>query len=73
MRLLKQVEHINDAIVRGDLDGLLTHYADDVRFVTPSGVIDGRPAFRDHFAAVLSSVHDLTVTTTWAIELRLSS
>ena len=63
---MEQLEQVNEAIMRGDLDSLITHDAEDVHFETRGAVIDGRRAFRDHFANVLSGVSDLKVTTTWA-------
>src|ERR687898_843896 len=68
MQLAERVEEINAAIVRRDLDALVGYYADDIEFVTRSGVVEGREAFREHFASVLSGGRDLRVTTTWVVE-----
>ncbi|MBS1815296.1 MAG: nuclear transport factor 2 family protein [Acidobacteria bacterium] len=51
-----------------DLDRILSHYADDVRFVSPfvqrimgqqDGVVQGIPALRDYFSRGLAAYPDL--------------
>ncbi len=46
----KSPEQVNelliDALTRGDIDGALSLYEEDARFVTADGVVSGKPAIR---------------------------
>lgn len=51
-----------DAENRRDLEAILTHFADDVRFVTPEGVVlTGREGIRPFYAADAAALPTLSV------------
>src|SRR3954467_6339590 len=42
----------------GDIDGIVSDYADDAVFITPSGVLRGRDGIREAFTNLLGDVPD---------------
>jgi len=49
-------EHHGEALVAGDLDGIVSDYAEDAVFITPEGVLRGKEGVREAFVKLL---HDL--------------
>ena len=49
-------EHHGEALMAGDVDGIVSDYADDAVFITPDGVLRGKDGVRQGFEKLL---HDL--------------
>ena len=43
-------------LIAGDVDGIVSDYADDALFITPDGVKHGRDGVREGFVKLLSDV-----------------
>jgi hypothetical protein len=43
-------------LIAGDLDGIVSDYADDALFITPDGVKHGKDGVREGFVKLLSDV-----------------
>jgi uncharacterized protein (TIGR02246 family) len=61
-------EHHLSALGAGDLDGILSDYADDSILISPDGALKGRQAIRGFFEGVLASLfkpgtYDFTMDT----------
>jgi ketosteroid isomerase-like protein len=50
--------HHAEVLNAGDLEGIVSDYADDAAFITPAGVLRGKDGVRDAFAKVLADVPD---------------
>jgi broad specificity phosphatase PhoE len=50
--------HHAEALVAGDLDGIVADYADDAIFITPSGVLRGLDGVREGFVRLLADLPD---------------
>jgi hypothetical protein len=48
--------HHAQALVAGDLDGIVSDYADDAIFITPSGVLHGLDGVREGFVRLLADL-----------------
>jgi len=48
--------HHAEALVAGDLDGIVSDYADDAIFITPSGVLRGQDGVREGFVRLLTDL-----------------
>jgi uncharacterized protein (TIGR02246 family) len=48
--------HHAEALGAGDLDGIVTDYADDAVFITPDGVKRGKDGIREAFTKLLADV-----------------
>ena len=48
--------HHAEALIAGDLDGIVADYADDAVFITPSGVLHGKDGVREGFTALLADL-----------------
>ena len=48
--------HHAEALGSGDLDGIVTDYADDAVFITPDGVKRGKNGIREAFTKLLADV-----------------
>jgi hypothetical protein len=49
-------QHHAEVLVAGDLDGIVSDYADDAVFLTPTGVQRGRDGVRAAFTALLADL-----------------
>jgi len=49
-------QHHAEVLIAGDLDGILSDYADDALFITPEGVKHGKDGVREGFVKLLSDV-----------------
>jgi ketosteroid isomerase-like protein len=43
-------------LIAGDLEGIVSDYADDAVFITPAGVLRGKDGVREGFTKLLSDV-----------------
>ncbi len=48
--------HHAEALVAGDLDGIVSDYADDAIFITPAGVLHGLDGVREGFTRLLADL-----------------
>jgi hypothetical protein len=51
-------EHHGQALVAGDLDGIVSDYTDDAIFITPDGVLRGKDGVRQGFVKLLGDLPD---------------
>jgi uncharacterized protein (TIGR02246 family) len=51
-------QHHAEALGAGDLDEIVTDYADDAVFITPAGVRRGKDGIREAFTQLLADVPD---------------
>ena len=51
-------EHHGQALMAGDLDGIVSDYADDAIFMTPEGVLHGKAGVRQGFVKLLDDLPD---------------
>jgi ketosteroid isomerase-like protein len=49
-------QHHAEALMAGDLDGIVADYADDAVFITPRGVQHGKDGVRQAFTALLTDL-----------------
>lgn len=49
-------QHHAEVLIAGDLDGIVSDYADDALFITPEGVKHGKDGVREGFVKLLSDV-----------------
>jgi ketosteroid isomerase-like protein len=49
-------QHHAEVLIAGDIDGLVSDYADDAIFITPDGVRRGKDGVRDGFEKLLSDL-----------------
>jgi hypothetical protein len=49
-------QHHAEVLIAGDLDGIVSDYAEDALFITPDGVKHGKDGVREGFAKLLSDV-----------------
>jgi hypothetical protein len=49
-------QHHAEVLIAGDLDGIVSDYADDALFITPDGTRHGKDGVREGFAQLLSDV-----------------
>jgi hypothetical protein len=49
-------EHHGEALVAGDLDGIVSDYAEDAVFITPNGVLRGKGGVRQGFVKLLDDL-----------------
>jgi ketosteroid isomerase-like protein len=50
--------HHSQAMIAGDLDAIVSDYADDARFITPAGVLHGRTGVREGFLRIFADLPD---------------
>ena len=48
--------HHAEVLIAGDLEGIVSDYADDAVFITPAGVLRGKDGVREGFTKLLSDV-----------------
>jgi ketosteroid isomerase-like protein len=51
-------QHHAEVLVAGDLEGIVSDYADDAIFITPAGTLRGRDGVREGFTKLLEDVPD---------------
>ncbi len=51
-------DHHGQALMAGDLDGIVSDYADDAVFITPAGVLRGKDGVRQGFVKLLDDLPD---------------
>jgi ketosteroid isomerase-like protein len=58
-------QHHAEVLIAGDLEGIVSDYAEDAVFITPAGVLRGKDGVREGFTKLLSDVPnaDWTVPT----------
>jgi uncharacterized protein (TIGR02246 family) len=49
-------QHHADALIAGDLDGIVADYTEDAVFITPDGVLHGKDGIREAFTKLLSDL-----------------
>jgi len=49
-------EHHGEALMAGDLDGIVSDYAEDAVFITPEGVLHGKEGVRQGFVKLLDDL-----------------
>jgi ketosteroid isomerase-like protein len=49
-------QHHAEALIAGDLDGIVADYSDDAVFITPEGVLHGKDGIRQAFTKLLSDL-----------------
>ena len=49
-------QHHAGALIAGDIDEIVTDYADDAVFITPEGVLHGKDGVRQGFTKLLSDL-----------------
>jgi ketosteroid isomerase-like protein len=49
-------QHHAEALIGGDLDGIVADYSDDAVFVTPDGVLRGKDGVREAFTRLLQDL-----------------
>jgi ketosteroid isomerase-like protein len=49
-------QHHAEALIGGDLDGIVADYSDDAVFITPDGVLHGKDGIREAFTKLLSDL-----------------
>jgi ketosteroid isomerase-like protein len=49
-------EHHCQALMSGDLDGIVSDYADDAVFITPDGILRGKEGVRQGFVKLLEDL-----------------
>ena len=52
--------HHAEALIAGDLDGIVADYTDDAVFITPSGVKHGKDGVRQGFTELLADLPQAT-------------
>ena len=48
--------HHAEVLIAGDLEGIVSDYADDAVFITPNGVLRGKDGVREGFTKLLEDV-----------------
>jgi ketosteroid isomerase-like protein len=51
-------QHHVEALIAGDIEGIVSDYADDAVFITPDGVRRGKEGVREAFQQLLSDLPD---------------
>jgi ketosteroid isomerase-like protein len=49
-------QHHAEVLVAGDLEGIVSDYADDAVFITPSGTLHGKDGVREGFTKLLADL-----------------
>jgi uncharacterized protein (TIGR02246 family) len=49
-------QHHAEALIAGDLEGIVSDYSDDAVFITPQGVLRGRDGIREAFTRLLNDL-----------------
>ena len=59
--------HHAEVLIAGDLEGIVSDYADDAVFITPAGVLRGKDGVREGFTKLLSDVPNAE----WAVPTQI--
>jgi ketosteroid isomerase-like protein len=51
-------QHHAEALIGGDLEGIVADYSDDAVFITPQGVLRGKDGIREAFSRLLNDLPD---------------
>ena len=49
-------QHHAEVLIAGDLEGIVSDYADDAVFITPAGALHGKDGVREGFTKLLADV-----------------
>jgi uncharacterized protein (TIGR02246 family) len=49
-------QHHADALIAGDLEGIVADYSDDAVFITPAGILHGKDGIREAFTNLLADL-----------------
>ena len=60
-------QHHAEVLIGGDLEGIVSDYADDAVFITPAGVLRGKDGVREGFTKLLSDVPNAD----WAVPTQI--
>ncbi len=60
-------QHHAEVLIAGDLEGIVSDYADDAVFITPAGVLRGKDGVREGFTKLLSDVPNAD----WAVPTQI--
>ena len=60
-------QHHAEVLIAGDLEGIVSDYADDAVFITPAGVLRGKDGVREGFTKLLSDVPNAE----WAVPTQI--
>ena len=59
--------HHAEVLIGGDLEGIVSDYADDAVFITPAGVLRGKDGVREGFTKLLADVPNAE----WAVPTQI--
>ena len=59
--------HHAEVLIAGDLEGIVSDYADDAVFITPAGTLRGKDGVREGFTQLLSDVPNAE----WAVPTQI--
>jgi ketosteroid isomerase-like protein len=59
--------HHAEVLIAGDLEGIVSDYADDAVFITPAGALHGKDGVREGFTQLLSDVPNAE----WAVPTQI--
>ena len=60
-------EHHATVLIAGDIEGIVSDYADDALIITPGGVLRGKDGVREAFTSLLGEVPDAD----WAVPVQV--
>jgi ketosteroid isomerase-like protein len=60
-------QHHAEVLIGGDLEGIVSDYADDAVFITPAGVLRGKDGVREGFTKLLQDVPNAE----WAVPTQI--
>ena len=60
-------QHHAEVLIAGDLEGIVSDYADDAVFITPAGALHGKDGVREGFTKLLSDVPNAE----WAVPTQI--
>ena len=49
-------QHHAEVLIAGDLEGIVSDYADDAVFISPNGVLRGKDGVREGFTKLLGDI-----------------
>jgi ketosteroid isomerase-like protein len=60
-------QHHAEALIKGDLEGIVSDYSDDAVFITPAGVLRGKDGIRQAFTKLLEDLPNAE----WAVPTQI--
>jgi ketosteroid isomerase-like protein len=60
-------QHHAEALIGGDIDGIVSDYSDDAVFITPAGALHGKDGVRQGFEKLLSDLPNAE----WAVPTQI--